>query len=113
MLQSMDDIEENDGKDKGTMKGSKDGVLRVFSGGGDRIHRAETKGSKRSESAQPEYEMRIDKNVGIPNAEVQSSRRKSQLWRFVGFFLVKPKSFTKVSLDLTSGAEVRTSHILR
>ena len=112
MLQSMDDIEENDGKDKGTMKGSKDGVLRVFSGCGDRIHRAGTKESKRSESAQPE-EMRIDKNVGIPNAEVQSSRRKSQLWRFVGFFLVKPKSFTKVSLDLTSGAEVRTSHILR
>ena len=94
------------------MKGSKGGVLGVFSS--DRIHTAETKESKRSEKCAARiYGMNMDRNAGIPNTEVQSSRRKSQFWRFVGFFLVKPKSFTKVSLDLTSGAEVRTSHILR
>lgn len=76
------------------------------------IHRAETE-PKRKRCVDKNHETNIGESGNVPSSEAQSSRRKSQLRQLVGFFFVRPKNFTKVSFDLTSGAEVCTSHILR
>lgn len=79
----------------------------------DQIHRAEAEPKRKNAWTKVMKGRERDRDENVPNNQVQSSRRKSQLRRLVGFFFVKPKNLTNVSFDFTSGAEVCTSHILR
>jgi hypothetical protein len=97
-----------------TEKKTREGVQGMgCKGSNGQIHRAGGRGRRGKMRRQKDHEMEGDMNGNVANNEVQSSRRKSQLRQLVGFFFVRPKIFTKVSFDLTSGAEVCTSHILR